>query len=110
MDSATVVRNLEALLAQGRESAMLRFSLGSEYLKLGEHWVAVYQLKRALELDQNYSAAWKILGKALSESGLPHEALDAYRKGIAAAERRGDKQAAKEMTVFAGRLEKQIAS
>lgn len=110
MDPATVVRNLEALLAQGRESAMLRFSLGSEYLKLGEHWVAVYQLKRALELDPNYSAAWKVLGKALTEAGLPGEALETYRKGIAAAERRGDKQAAKEMTVFAGRLEKQIAS
>ena len=71
MDPATVVRNLEALLAQGKESALLRFSLGNEYLKLGEHWVAVYQLKRALELDPNYSAAWKILGKALTEAGPP---------------------------------------
>lgn len=110
MDPATVIRNLEALLAQGRESALLRFSLGNEYLKLGENWVAVYQLKRALELDPDYSAAWKLLGKALSEAGLPREALDAYRKGIAAAERRGDKQAAREMAVFAGRLEKQIGS
>lgn len=107
MDPATVVRNLEALLAQGRESALLRFSLGSEYLKLGETWVAIYQLKRALELDPNYSAAWKQLGKALTEAGLPREALETYRKGIAAAERKGDKQAAKEMAVFAGRLERQ---
>lgn len=110
MDPATVVRNLETLLAQGRDSALLRFSLGNEYLKLGENWVAIYQLKRALELDPNYSAAWKLLGKALTESGLPREALDTYRKGIAAAERRGDKQAAKEMMVFASRLEKQIGS
>lgn len=107
MDPATVVRNLEALLAQGKESALLRFSLGNEYLKLAETWVAIYQLKRALELDPNYSAAWKLLGKALTEAGLPREALETYRKGIAAAERKGDKQAAREMAVFAGRLERQ---
>ena len=38
------------------------------------------------------------------------DALDAYRRGIEVAERRGDKQAAKEMTVFAQRLEKQLQS
>ncbi len=34
------------------------------------------------------------------------EALAAYREGIAVAERKGDKQAGKEMQVFARRLEK----
>lgn len=110
MDSAVVISNLEALVAQGKESAMLRYGLGNEYLKLGENWVAVYHLKRAVELEPDYSAAWKILGKALSECGVLHKALDAYHRGIAAAERRGDNQAAKEMTVFASRLEKQIGS
>ena len=56
--------------------------------------------------DPKYSAAWKLLGKALSYSGEPAEALNASRQGIAVAEARGDKQAAKEMTVFAKRLEK----
>jgi hypothetical protein len=32
--------------------------------------------------------------------------MDAYRKGIEAATHQGDKQAAKEMTVFLRRLEK----
>ena len=36
------------------------------------------------------------------------DALDAYRHGIDVAERRGDKQAAKEMSVFARRLQKLI--
>lgn len=110
MDPAAVIRNLENLLVQGRESALLRFSLGNEYLKLGETWVAVFHLRRALEIEPDYSAAWKLLGKALSENGVLHDALDAYRKGIAAAERRGDKQAAREMAVFVSRLEKQIRS
>jgi len=110
MDSASVVSNLEKLLSQGKDSALLRFSLGVEYLKLGQTWVAVYQLRRALEMDPNYSAAWKLLGKALTDAGVLRDALDAYRRGVAIAEQRGDKQAAKEMAVFAQRLEKQLQS
>ena len=110
MDPASVVRNLEKLLSEGKDSAMLRFSLGAEYLKLKETWVAVYQLRRALEMDANYSAAWKLLGKALTDAGVLRDALDAYRRGIEVAERRGDKQAAREMAVFAQRLEKRLQS
>ena len=110
MDPASVIQNLEKLLSQGKDSALLRFSLGAEYLKLRQTWVAVYQLRRALEMDPNYSAAWKLLGKALTDAGVLRDALDAYRRGVAIAEQRGDKQAAKEMAVFAQRLEKQLQS
>ena len=110
MDPASVVQNLEKLLSQGKDSALLRFSLGAEYLKLKQTWVAVYQLRRALEMDPNYSAAWKLLGKALTDAGVLRDALDAYRRGVAIAEQHGDKQAAKEMAVFAQRLEKQLQS
>jgi Tfp pilus assembly protein PilF len=109
MDSQAVISNLENLLAQGKESALLRFSLGSEYLKLGATWVAVFHLKRALEIDPNYSAAWKVLGMAYAETGILHGALDVYRRGVEVASRRGDQQAAKEMTVFARRIEKKIS-
>ena len=101
-------QRFEALLASGKDNALLRFSLGSEYLKAGERWVAIYQLKRAIEIDPAYSAAWKLLGKALTDAGLPREALDAYRHGVEVAKKRGDRQAEKEMTVFAARLEKQL--
>ena len=60
-----------------------------------------------MERDPLYSAAWKVLGKTLAESGKPEEALIAYEKGIAAAQQKGDRQAEKEMTVFARRIEKQ---
>ncbi len=108
MDTQSVIANLEKLLAQGRETALLRFSLGSEYLKLTQTWVAIFHLKRALELDPNYSAAWKLLGMALTEGGVLNEALSTYRHGIEVAQRRGDQQAAKEMTVFATRLGKKL--
>jgi cytochrome c-type biogenesis protein CcmH/NrfG len=61
-------------------------------------------------LDPKYSAAWKLLGRALVESGQPIDALVAYREGIAVAEAKGDKQAAKEMVVYARRIEKSATS
>ncbi|MGH8727437.1 MAG: tetratricopeptide repeat protein [Burkholderiales bacterium] len=100
-----IITNLEKLLASGKDSAILRFSLGSEYLKLGDADAAVEHLKRAVEHDRNYSAAWKLLGRALQAAGKSQDALEAYREGIAVAEKKGDKQAAKEMSVFARRLQ-----
>lgn len=100
--------NFLAMLAAGRDSAMLRYALGNEYLKLGEARTAAEHLRRAVEHDPKYSAAWKLLGKALAEAEAWNDALAAYRQGIAVAEARGDKQAAKEMTVFARRIEKRL--
>jgi predicted Zn-dependent protease len=103
MDSA---ERFEALLASGKDSALLRFSLGMHYLKAGDAARAAAHLRRAVEQDAHYSAAWKLLGKALADSGDAAGAAGAYRSGIAAAGKHGDKQAAKEMSVFLRRLEK----
>jgi predicted Zn-dependent protease len=100
------LERFEALLASGKDSALLRFSLGLQYLKAGNADHAARHLREAVAKDAGYSAAWKLLGKALAETGRPAEAMAAYRAGIEAAERKGDKQAAKEMTVFLRRLEK----
>jgi Tfp pilus assembly protein PilF len=102
------ISDLTKLLASGRDNALIRLSLGNEYLKSGDADAAIEHLRRALEHDPSYSAAWKSLGRAYEVAGKREQALDTYRQGIAAAEKRGDKQAAKEMTVFARRLEKQI--
>jgi Flp pilus assembly protein TadD len=102
----SALENFERMLAAGKESALLRFSLGTEHLKAGNPGAAVTHLRRAVELDPNYTAAWKALGRALTEDGKPDQALAVYRQGIEVAERRGDKQAGKEMRVFAKRIEK----
>lgn len=99
-------QRFEALLAAGKDSALLRFGLGMEYLKAGDAARAAGHLRSAVAQDPQYSAAWKLLGKALAEAGELSAAMDAYRSGIAAAERRGDKQAAREMGVFLRRLER----
>ena len=62
-------------------------------------------LRAAMALDTGYSAAWKLLGKTLAQQNDFAGAIEAYQKGIAAAEAKGDKQATKEMTVFLKRLQ-----
>jgi Flp pilus assembly protein TadD len=98
----------ERLLASGKDGALLRFGLGDAYLKAGDASRAVEHLRQAVALDRSYSAAWKLLGKALTSAGDNGAALAAYRAGIEAAEKKGDKQAMKEMRVFARRLAKQL--
>ena len=106
---SNMIERLEQMLATGKDNALLRFSLGSEYLKLGQTETAAAHLQQAVSHDPAYSAAWKLLGKAFNEAGRLPEALAAYRSGIAVAESKGDKQAAKEMVVFAKRIEKLLA-
>ena len=102
------ILNLLKLAGTPRDGALLRFSLGSEYLKLDDFTEAAVHLSAAVEKDPSYSAAWKLLGRALEGAERRAEALAAYKEGIAVAERKGDRQAAKEMGVFARRLEKAI--
>jgi hypothetical protein len=59
-----------------------------------------------VKLDPTYSAAWKLYGKALAAASRFEDAVAAYDRGIAAAEEKGDLQAAKEMRVFRKRAAK----
>ena len=97
---------LEAMLAAGTDTAELRFALGSQCASAGDDGQAIEHLRVAVALKPDYSAAWKLLGKLLGAAGDDAAASAAYRAGIAAAERRGDMQAVREMKVFLARLEK----
>ncbi len=100
------IESLEKMIGGPRDVALLRFSLGNEYLKVESPAKAAEAFQAAVDRDPNYSAAWKALGKSLVAAGNETAALAAYEKGIAVAEARGDIQAAKEMNVFAKRLRK----
>jgi Tfp pilus assembly protein PilF len=104
--SEELIANLEALLAKGSDSATLRFALATRYLAAGDAAAAARHASGALALDADYSAAWKLLGQAQTAGGDAGAAAASYRRGIEVAERRGDRQAAKEMGVFLRRLEK----
>lgn len=101
------VAALQAMLAKGIDNSLLRFGLGKGCLDLGDAAQAAQHLQRCVEMDPAYSAAWKLLGKALSESGDKAGAARAWEQGIKAAQQKGDKQAEKEMSVFLRRLQRQ---
>ena len=105
MDTET----LEAMLEQGQDNALLRFTLGNLLYQQKDYAKAELHLSQAVDMDPDYSAAWKIYGRTLAAAGKHPAAISAFRQGITVAEKRGDIQAAKEMTVFLRRVEKQLS-
>ena len=101
-----VIDNFEKMLSSGQDNALLRYSLGNAYYNEKQYEAAVAHLQKALEFDPQYSAAWKIYGRTLVELGKTAAAKEAFEQGIQIAEKKGDKQAAKEMGVFLKRIVK----
>ena len=104
-----LISSLEKLIGTPRDGALLRYSLGTEYLKTGDRVRAIEHLREAVQRDPDYSAAWKVLGRALADDDQPAQALEAWTRGIEAARRKGDRQAEKEMNVFARRVARSSA-
>lgn len=98
---------LRALLADGKDAASLRVSLAQACLARDDIIEALTHLERAVALDSDYSAAWKLYGRTLLQAKRENEAAAAWKRGIRVAARRGDRQAEREMKVFLRRLEKQ---
>ena len=101
---SALIASLRAQCGGPRDGALLRFSLGNALFGDGDAAGAIAELRRAVEFDPQYSAAWKVLGKACLAADDTAGAAAAWRQGIAVATQRGDKQAEKEMRVFLRRL------
>jgi predicted Zn-dependent protease len=102
--STDFIARLRAQLGGPRDGALLRFSLGNALLAHGDAAAAAVAFREAVAFDAQYSAAWKLLGRALAESGDAPGAIAAFERGIDVAHARGDTQAEKEMRVFVRRL------
>lgn len=101
-----MLKELLKLLEKDPDNALLRFSIGSAYLKENELEQAKQHLAKSVELDPQYSAAWKLYGKTLQQNQENELAHIVLTKGIEIATDKGDIQAAKEMQVFLKRLSK----
>lgn len=105
----TQIENLEAMLAQGKDGALVRYGLGTAYAAMPDQTAkeqAKAHLTACVGFDPEYSAAYLKLAQVLQSLGDIAEADKIYSQGIAVATRQGDKQAAKTMTV----LQKKLAS
>ncbi len=102
-----MIEALEKLLAKGTDNPTLRFGLGSAYLGEGKPLQAIEHLQECVTQSPDYSAGWKLLGKACVDAGQKQAAVQAYQSGLEAAARQGDIQAEKEMRVFLNRLQRE---
>ncbi len=100
------IDSLRKMTGGPRDSAMLRLTLAQLLADQDEFSEAESHLLAALEMNSDYTAAWKALGKLRLEAGNPDGAMEAWTRGIQTARDNGDKQAEKEMAVFARRLAK----
>jgi len=106
--NVTQIETFERMLEQGQDSDMLRLTLGGAYQKDGQLAKAIEHLEKAVELNPDYSTAWKALGRVLAEDQQLQKALDAFDAGLVAADKNGDKQVEKEINVFRKRVVKQL--
>ncbi len=100
----SLIDNLETMLAQGKDSAMLRFGLGSAYFNERRYEEAIPHLQLCLAFDPNYSAAYKLLGRALMKQNQFDQACQIFTTGLEKAIRAGDKQTEREISVFLKKL------
>lgn len=99
-----MIEKLEALLANGQDSASLRFALANGYFARDNAGRAAEHARIATELDPEYSAAWRLLGQAQAALGHVRDAAATFERGIEVAELKGDRQVQKEMQVFLKRI------
>jgi E3 SUMO-protein ligase RanBP2 len=84
------------MLGNRPDDSRLRFGVALEYLKAGRTEDGVRELRRYLGEADDEGNGWGRLGSALIELGRVEEAVEAYRTGIAAAERHGHPTMAEE--------------
>jgi len=73
------------------------FGLGSVYFETGQYEEALEPLQTVVRENKDYSAAYLLLGKNLEKLARREEAIDVFRRGIAAASKKGDLMPLKDM-------------
>ena len=95
---------LRTLVDADPADATAHFLLGRELLTAARAAEAAFAFRAAIVANPDYAAAFRQLGNALEQAGLPDEAAAVYHAGIAVSERTHDLQAGREMTAFLKRL------
>lgn len=102
----TMQDKLQAMIDAGQDTPLARFTLGELCHKNGDNDTAITHLAEAVRQDPQYSAAWKLYGRALLDAGYTTRAADTLTQGIEIATQRGDNQAMREMQVFLKRTQR----
>lgn len=79
------------------EDTVALYGMGDVAFYRENYKEAVIYLEKVVALDEKYSAAYLLLGKALEATGNLERAMQVYKKGIDVASKRGDMMPANEM-------------
>ncbi len=94
------VGKLQGFLERDPSDATGWYGLGRALAELGRPAEAADAFRRALLHKPDYTAAQRELGRSLLAAGDAGGAAEAFRAGITLAERTGDLQTGREMTVL----------
>jgi Tfp pilus assembly protein PilF len=95
---------LERMLAAGRDGALLRMSLALAYHRRDDAPTALMHAEKAVALDPDFTAAHRLQGLIALGLGDNAMAEAAFAKALEVAQRRGELQLVKELTVRLRRL------
>ncbi len=105
--SQSRIEVFEQMAASQPDDVMIWYGLGSEYIKLEDWAKAARALRRVVEINADYTAAYQMLGTALLNQGQTAEAREVWQQGIEAATRTGAWKARQHMEgLLAGATDK----
>ncbi len=91
---------MQVMLDDGKDNALLRFTMGSAFYKHHKYTQAIEQLAVAVELKPDFVSAWLLYAKALMHNDDVQHAQQVIRKGLDAARKSGDMDSAEELQVL----------
>ncbi len=98
------IEQIEALIAEDPQDAMLRFALGNEYYHVGRYHEAIEPLQAALEIDPEYAFVYIQLACAYEKTGQLGRASQTVAAGRGPAARDGDPNLMRQLDEIAARL------
>jgi tetratricopeptide (TPR) repeat protein len=98
-------QQLEAMLADEPHDPELRYMIAMEHLSEGNDEGALRCFRELFEVAPDYPPTYHMAGRTLERLGRFEEAREVLRRGISAAEKRGDSHAAGEMQELVDSLE-----
>jgi predicted Zn-dependent protease len=90
------VDTLKKLVEKNPGSALGRYGLANEYMKLGMYEEAIGEIKEYLKIKDDEGAVYRMLAEACLMLGRIDEAREAYKLGISAALKHGHPSMAEE--------------
>jgi Flp pilus assembly protein TadD len=99
------LEKLQGMLEKSPGDTFLLYAIALEHRKSGDTKSALEYLDKVIQHDWGYCYAYHQKGQALESTGDLDGARKAYRDGIEAAERKGDRHAGEEIAASLSMIE-----